>query len=647
MRIQRRLIGLVGFGILLILTIAVFSLLNMTSMFSLTTQAVSQVSVEFQNIWEIERQVEEMSRSSRRYASTSDLRFRKSFELSCTGATRMVDDIAKLNLSHREKELLSVISDDLDEIGKRSSRLFAVSDLRGRNRVLVQSLLSELDLTVAMITRDIDSYKEENANQLGAIMGKLQDIRTRINFLFFSILVTAVTFLAGFGLYIHRKVSIPLYELWDGTQAISQGNLDYQMKVYSESDIGRLGERFNDMANKLKRSYSELEQRLFDRTQEISALNSVALTLGQAGSLTTVLQNSLVMVLHSLTNMEPRGGIFLVEPDNKTLRLVVQQGLSAEFVEQEQTIRMGECLCGMVAQTGELMFAEQGCKDPRHSRKPGDSDHDHVHSHVIVPIKSRGVVLGVMFLYPTREFALQPSDVQLLDSIGAQLGMAIENFRFYGEVKESSEKFWDLFENARDILFTMDTEGHFTALNRSAERFLGFSKVELYGRSVMDFLTDDGVVIARQLLTGEMPGIRRMVELEVVKRDGSHAFVEMSARKMTRNRARIGYQLSARDVTEQKRLREMLVKAERVGAIGQVGVAVRHEINNPLTTVIGNIELLMERYEEKDKELVARLETILNNALRIAETVKRLEGIKKENTVDYLKGVKMTDLKEG
>ena len=62
-----------------------------------------------------------------------------------------------------------------------------------------------------------------------------------------------------------------------------------------------------------------------------------------------------------------------------------------------------------------------------------------------------------------------------------------------------------------------------------------------------------------------------------------------------------------------------------MGAIGQVGVAMRHEINNPLTTVIGNIELLMERYEEKDKELVTRLETILNNALRIAEIVKRLE----------------------
>jgi PAS domain S-box-containing protein len=641
MRIQRRLIGLVGFGILLILTIAAFSLANMSSIFSLTTQAVSQISVEFQKIWEIEKQVEELSRSARRYAATGDIRFRNSAELSRIDAQRMVDDIAKLDLSDREKNLLSRLRADLEAVGKKSSLLFSVGDPHGRNRVLVQSLLSELDLTVAMTSRDIDGYKEENALQLGAIMGKLHATKTRINFLFFIILTTAVTFLAGFGLYIHRKVSVPLYELWNGTRAISQGNLDYQMKVFPESDIGKLGEHFNDMALKLKQSYAELEQRLFDRTREIGALNSVALTLGRAGSLSTVLQNSLVMIMHSLTKMEPRGGIFLIDPDNKQLRLVVQQGLSAEFIAQEQTLQMGECLCGMAAQSGELLFAEQGCRDPRHTRKAGGTDH----SHVIVPIKSRGVVLGVMFLYPTREFTLQPSDIQMLDSIGAQLGMAIENFRFYGEVKESSEKFWDLFENARDILFTMDREGHFTAVNRSAERFLGYSKVELHGKSVFDFLTAEGAIAARKRLLGERASMRRVVELEVVKRDGGHAFIEVSARKMSKDRDRVGYQLSARDVTEQKHLREMIVKTERVGAIGQVGVAVRHEINNPLTTVIGNIELLMERYEEKDKELVARLETILNNALRIAEIVKRLEGIKQEKTVDYLKGVKMTDLK--
>jgi HAMP domain-containing protein len=70
-------------------------------------------------------------------------------------------------------------------------------------------------------------------------------------------------------------------------------------------------------------------------------------------------------------------------------------------------------------------------------------------------------------------------------------------------------------------------------------------------------------------------------------------------------------------------------------------IAIRHEINNPLTNVIGNVELLMERYEHKDKDLTARLEVVLNSSLRIAEITRRLREIQREN--DRRTDVKMTD----
>ena len=85
---------------------------------------------------------------------------------------------------------------------------------------------------------------------------------------------------------------------------------------------------------------------------------------------------------------------------------------------------------------------------------------------------------------------------------------------------------------------------------------------------------------------------------------------------------------------EQKQLQEALEKAERLSALQQTWVSVRHEINNPLTTVIGNLELLIERYEQKDKDLTARLELVLNNALRIAEITKRLQGINMNKAVE-------------
>ncbi len=640
MKIHKRLITLVGLGILLIVGITVLSLLGITAEFSRTTRSMGFISLEVRKIWTIEQRIGDATRMVHEYVETSDPRFRHNYETFRDLITRMLDEIKTFELAAGEATILAALQSDFREVEDKASQIFSLNLADRQSRAVARGLMADLTSLVVWMEHDLERYKEESAVRTDALAQSLGGTRRTIVILFTIVLLTSGGFLFGLGVYLYRKVSQPLAQLWEGTAEISQGNLDYRVQVHGENDVVQLAERFNEMARKLQLSYTDLEERLLQRTKQLTALNSVALALGQGGSLREVLQRSLSMILQSFPEMEPKGGIFLCERDGEALRLVAHVGLPAEFAAREERIRMGECLCGVAAQTGELIYADQGCRDPRHTRHSPET----AAAHVVIPIKSRGLVLGVMFLYPTKAFALKPSDLQMFDTVGAELGMAVENLRLYGEVKESSHRYWDLFEKSRDILFTVDLNGVVTSANEAMEQFTGKTKATLIGGSILDFLTEESRTLARRILAGQEQLADRMYEFEVVRPDGTNAFVEVSGRVLQHKQQPTGFQLAARDVTEQKNLRELLVQAERLSAIGQIVVAVRHEINNPLTTVIGNAELLLDRHGTVEGDLKRRLETILDNSLRISEIIKRLQEIKQVKTVDYVRGVKMTDL---
>ncbi len=643
MKIHRRLITLVGLGMLLIIAITVFSLQSITTVFTSASKNVRMTSLKVQRMWTIEKNIDAMVLAVHDFVGSGRPGDRDAYQAARSSVQAALDELAAMQLTEQDMKVLASVMDDFRALEKKARRIFALPEPQGAQQVVARNLIIEMNGLVEWLAKDIEQYKKESGRAMDELSVLIGRTNARINAILALILITSVGFLFGFGLYMYRNVTVPLGALWNGAEAISRGDLDHRMEVRGQGDIVRLGERFNEMANKLKNSYADLERKLLDRTNELAALNSVALALGHAGSLTDVLQRSLEKVLESLSGFEPRGGVFLCEPEGNRLRLVAYRGLSPEFVERERTIAMGECLCGSVAETGELLYTKEGCRDPRHLHSgAGDA-----HSHIIIPIKSRGIVLGVMFLYPDREYELKSSDIHLLDTVGAELGIAVENLRLYSEVKESSEKYWDLFENSRDMLCIVDIDGRFLVVNKAVERFLDHANVDLVDKDVGMFLSPADADLVKRALRGEPLVDRQPLEFEITRKDGSRAFVEVIARKIADKHTPAAYQVAARDVTERRTLREMLVSAERLAAIGQVGIAVRHEINNPLTTVIGNTELLLERYDGDDSELAVRLRVVLDNALRIAEIVKRLEEIKKETTVEYTRGVKMTNLKKG
>src|SRR5207244_11256816 len=90
---------------------------------------------------------------------------------------------------------------------------------------------------------------------------------------------------------------------------------------------------------------------------------------------------------------------------------------------------------------------------------------------------------------------------------------------------------------------------------------------------------------------------------------------------------------------------EELSKARWLAGIGDATLALQHEINNPLSALLGNAELMMMELEERG-ERSEMLNVIHEQALRIAEVVRRLRRLKNRESVDYVGGGGMINLRK-
>jgi hypothetical protein len=87
-----------------------------------------------------------------------------------------------------------------------------------------------------------------------------------------------------------------------------------------------------------------------------------------------------------------------------------------------------------------------------------------------------------------------------------------------------------------------------------------------------------------------------------------------------------------------------LVKSERAAAITETAVTVNHEINNPLTAILGNTQLLLMAQEDLPKETVAKLKAIEKSAVQIRETTGKLMSIVEPVKIPYASGLDMIDI---
>ena len=144
------------------------------------------------------------------------------------------------------------------------------------------------------------------------------------------------------------------------------------------------------------------------------------------------------------------------------------------------------------------------------------------------------------------------------------------------ELRNSEERYRDLFENANDVIYTQDLSGTFTSMNRAITRVAGYEPNELIGRSVVEFVDPEGFVSSNANHERKLAGDASSTtyEIDIIARDGSRVPVEVSNRLIYREGVPIGVTGIARDISERRRAEQVRLEGERtVKLLRDVAVA--------------------------------------------------------------------------
>lgn len=252
-----------------------------------------------------------------------------------------------------------------------------------------------------------------------------------------------------------RTVVRPVLQLTAASRRIAEGDLDMPITANRSDELGLLAQTFDQMRLGLKDSLAQKEERAVEsenRARQLAVLNAVAATVGRSLDLEQILQDSLEQVLR-LMPIEA-GCTYLKENDAPQLQLKVSRNLTEERMSlisrlsQETGVTTEVVSYDRIASGGPVTF-------------------------VRVPLTSKAQTLGVMWLASSGLRQFTSEEIDLLTSIGHQVGVAIDNGRLFQETGRRESEAQALRRLGIEISRLLDLDRILTTVVDSALSLLG------------------------------------------------------------------------------------------------------------------------------------------------------------------------------
>jgi PAS domain S-box-containing protein len=190
------------------------------------------------------------------------------------------------------------------------------------------------------------------------------------------------------------------------------------------------------------------------------------------------------------------------------------------------------------------------------------------------------------------------------------------------QLRQQEEFRRHLLESFPDLILVLDLEERYTFINLRIRDLLGFGPEQFLGKKIEEVQdpSPELVTLYREVATGE----KSMASAEFSARhcDGTWRTMRGTASALFDAAGKpAGVVISVRDITLEKKLEQQIIQSERLAAMGQMIAGFAHELNNPLTSILGMAELLQDETSESNAK---HLGILRQQARRATEIVQNL-----------------------
>lgn len=239
-------------------------------------------------------------------------------------------------------------------------------------------------------------------------------------------------------------------------------------------------------------------------------------------------------------------------------------------------------------------------------------------SMLVFPLYSKGTVIGVLGIGSKGIIEYDKSDGSFLQQLSDHFSVCLENARLYNEVLNAKKEWEDTFSAVTDLIFVLNLKGEILKVNASAKDYLQLKDAEETGRNIRLFLNHNEIeVLMEDCLQ------KKKAALQEIRRADGQIFETTISPVLNEKKQMYGLILYLRNVSAKRKMEAQLVQSGKLAAIGELAAGVAHELNNPLTAILGNSQLLL-RTANKDEPSYRLLTDIVNCGKRSKSIIQNL-----------------------